>query len=104
MDSILHGLVNTPARCKCICCEPSYYRKISYKESSENRDHHKWTYCGNNMDYVKYWMPTFFTVSTCTSTVNPAYHRTYIVQCTSKELSSRGLMSQQAHTSPLQNH
>ena len=105
MDSIRHERSITPTRFKCICCGLSYYMEISYKESSESGGHHMWTYCGNNMDYVKLWMSAIFTVRTRTTTVNPAYHRTYSVQCTiSKELSSRGLMSRQALTSPLQNH
>ena len=75
MDSILHGRSITPTRCKCICCEPSYYMEISYKESSESGGHHMWTYCGKNMDYVKLLKPAIFTVPTRTATVNPACHR-----------------------------
>ena len=70
------------------------------------------TLCGNNMDCFKLWgslisqwhivLPQ---VTAHPATVNHTCYRTVGVHCvTSKKLSSRGLMSQQAHTSPLQNH
>ena len=70
------------------------------------------TLCGNNTDcfklwdsYVSQWHPVLPQVTTHPASVNHTRYRTIGVHgVTSKELSSRGLMSQQAHTSPLQNH
>ena len=94
------------------CYQPSCYKERSCNGRSICNGYQVETLCGNNMDcfkfwhsYISQWHPVLPQVTAHPASVNHTCYRTVGVHgVSSKELSSRGLMSQQAHTSPLQNH
>ena len=108
----LPGRTITPVVGNNICYWSSYYKEWSCEGRSICIGYQVETLCGNNTDcfklwdsYVSQWHPVLPQVTTHPASVNHTRYRTIGVHVvTSKELSSRGLMSQQAHTSPLQNH
>ena len=108
----LPGRTVTPVVSNNICYWSSYYKEWSCEGRSICIGYQVETLCGNNTDcfklwgsYISQWHPVLPQVTAHPASVNHTCYRTVGVHgVSSKELSSRGLMSQQAHTSPLQNH